>query len=82
MKYPRNLDRDELTGALRDATEAELAALAELGEWMTRHHVVLATGRANGIRIGATQEVAQFMMDSLDPDVAGTVAGNLDLLPN
>jgi hypothetical protein len=82
MKYPRDLDRDELTGSLRGATEAELRALAELGEWMTQHHVVLTTGRANGIRIGTTQEVAQFMLDSLDPDVAGTVAGNLVPLPN
>lgn len=82
MKYPRNLDRDELTGALRGATEAELLALAELGEWMARHHVVLVAGRANGIRIGTTQEVVQFMLDSLDPDVAGTVAGNLVRLPN
>lgn len=81
MKYPRNLDRDELTGALRDATEAELQALTELGEWMAKHHWVLATGRANGIRIGATREVAQFMLDSLDPEVAGTVAGNLVPLP-
>lgn len=82
MKYPRVLDRNELTGALKEATDAELQALSELGEWMAKHHKVLVFGRANGIRIGATREVAEFMLHSLDPDVAGTVAGNLVPLPN
>ncbi|MGP5108954.1 hypothetical protein ACTXK4_21270 [Pseudomonas helleri] len=49
---------------------------------MEKHHELLFAGRANGIRLGATQEVIQFMLDSLDPDLAGMVAGNLVQLPN
>ena len=81
MKYPRKLERSELTGALHEATEAELLALAELSEWMTKHQLVLATRRAHGIRIGATREVRQYMLDSTDPEFAGMVAGNIEPLP-
>lgn len=81
MKYPRKLERSELTGALHEATEAELLALADLSEWMTKHQLVLATGRAHGIRIGATREVRQYMLDSTDPEFAGMVAGNIEPLP-
>ncbi|NNB34055.1 hypothetical protein [Pseudomonas fragi] len=75
-------ERDALYGYLRDATQDQLQALAELGVWMEKHHELLLAGRANGIRIGATQEVIQFMLDSLDPELAGMVAGNLVQLPN
>lgn len=75
-------ERDALHGHLREATQEQLLALAELGVWMEKHHELLLAGRVNGIRLGATQEVIQFMLDSLDPDLAGMVAGNLVQLPN
>ena len=81
-KRPRIPERDALHGYLREATQEQLLALAELGVWMEKHHELLFAGRANGIRLGATQEVIQFMLDSLDPDLAGMVAGNLVQLPN
>ena len=74
-------ERDALYGYLRDATQDQLQALAELGVWMEKHHELLLAGRANGIRIGATQEVIQFMLHTLDPELAGMVAGNLVQLP-
>lgn len=73
---------DALHGHLRDATQKQLLALAELGVWMEKHHELLLAGRANGIRLGATQEVIQYMLDSLDPNLAGMVAGNLVQVPN
>lgn len=82
MMNPMIPERHALQGALQNATEDEFLALAELGEWMAKHQWVLVTGRANGIRIGTTREVQQFMLDSLAPEVAGAVAGNLVLLPN
>lgn len=72
-------NREDLHGALRNATQEELEALAELGVWMQRNHMLLATGRASGIRLGATKEVAEFMLRSLED--GGTVAGNLVILP-
>ena len=72
-------DRENLHGNLRNATQEELLALAELGVWMQRNYILLATGRASGIRLGATQEVADFMLHSLED--GGTVASNLVILP-
>lgn len=81
-KAGRIPEREALRGHLRDATQDQLEALAELGVWLEKHHErVLMLGRRNDIRIGATQEVIQFMFDSLNPEVAGMVAGNLVKIP-
>lgn len=71
-------NREDLYGALRNATQEELLALSELGVWMQRNHMLLVAGRASGIRLGATKEVADFMLRSLED--GGTVAGNLVIL--
>lgn len=73
-------NREDLLGALRNATQEELEALAELGVWMQRNHLVVATGRASGIRLGATKAVADFILRSLED--GGIVAGNLVILPD
>ncbi len=75
-------ERDSLHWALRDADQSDLLALAELGAWMAKHEALLVTGRKNGIRIGVTPAVMQFMKNGLDPEHAGTVVGNLVQLPD
>jgi hypothetical protein len=72
--------RDELQGALRDATQEDILALSELAVWMQQYQNVLVAGRASGIRIGASQEVSDYMLQCLGED-AGTVVGNLTILP-
>lgn len=72
--------RDELQGALRNATQEDILALSELAVWMQRYQNVLVAGRASGIRIGASQEVSDYMLQCLGED-AGTVVGNLAILP-
>ncbi|MGG5276324.1 hypothetical protein [Pseudomonas syringae pv. coryli] len=75
-------ERDALYGFLRDAPQWKLQALAELALWMEKHHELLFAGRSDGIRLGATKEVIQFMLDSVNPDVANIVAGNLVQIEN
>ncbi|HCF0592395.1 TPA: hypothetical protein NH794_006089 [Pseudomonas aeruginosa] len=71
-----------MESALHRATPEEIVALTDLAWWMKKHQMVLVTGRANGIRIGASPDVIQFMEKHLDPYSAGTVAGNLVPIPN
>jgi len=75
-------ERKPVESALHRATPEEIVALTELAWWMKKHQMVLVTGRANGIRIGASQDVIRFMEKHLDPYSAGAVAGNLVPIPN
>lgn len=71
--------RGELSGVLRQATEAELLALTEFAEWAEKHRMILATGRQHGIRFGVTNEVANFIhwRSVLNPGTEGSIAADL-----
>ncbi|RMU44553.1 hypothetical protein ALP27_04933 [Pseudomonas savastanoi pv. glycinea] len=43
---------------------------------------MLVVGRSNGVRIGATDKVIQFMREHLDTELAGKVSENLVRLAN
>ena len=72
--------RDELKGALREASQEDLLALSELAIWAQRYQNVLVAGRASGIRVGASKDVTDYMLQCLGDD-AGTVVGNMVILP-
>ncbi|RMM81018.1 hypothetical protein ALP96_200198 [Pseudomonas savastanoi pv. glycinea] len=72
-----NNENDSLHDAEREASHAQLQALAELATWMAKHHRLLVVGRSNGVRIGATDKVIQFMREHLAPELAGKVSENL-----
>ncbi|RMN08714.1 hypothetical protein [Pseudomonas savastanoi] len=72
-----NNENDSLHDAEREASQAQLQALAELATWMAKHHRLLVVGRKHGIRIGATDKVIQFMREHLAPELAGKVSENL-----
>ncbi|KAA3527810.1 hypothetical protein [Pseudomonas savastanoi] len=72
-----NNENDSLHDAEREASQAQLQALAELATWMAKHHRLLVVGREHGIRIGATDKVIQFMREHLAPELAGKVSENL-----
>ncbi|EGH24635.1 hypothetical protein [Pseudomonas savastanoi] len=77
-----NNENDSLHDAEREASQAQLQALAELATWMAKHHRLLVVGRSNGVRIGATDKVIQFMREYLDTELAGKVSENLVRLAN
>ena len=77
METNRIPTRDELSGALVDATQDELLALGEFAAWAQKHQTLLASGRRHGIRIGVTPEVADFIRRCAPtPECGESIAAN------
>jgi len=71
-----------LQGALRNASQKNLEALAELCACIAKHQDLLLMGKAYGISFGTTREVLEFMRISLDSESASLVTANLVVLPD